>query len=589
MAFQLSPGVVVKEIDLTNVIPAVSSSIGAMVGSFSQGPVEEIVSVSSETEFVNIFGKPTISNYTAYFQAASFLQYGRTLRVVRASSGQLNAASISAKLISSVDAWENKITEADKTAAGYWAARVPGVYGNSLSVGICTASTDNVAFYGEFDGTNTIADPWDHASEFAQPPTTSPYAEKRGGANDEIHIVVVDTDGKISGEAGTVLEKFAHLSVAEDAKTTDGSTNYWYDVVGRESKYIYPMTNIISDMVEADPIEYAEDPGFLAEVKFANIAGAPLYYNSEDQVLTGGSDGDATVGSDDIVNAMELFADTELVDINLLICPVDDDEDDEKTFATKAIQIAEARKDCIAFISPPVGKTVGASTPTEDVIAYFSTLASTSYAMSDSTAVKMYDKYNDVYRWVPANGHVAGLCAYTDSAADAWWSPAGFNRGQLLGVSKIAFNPTGSQRDDLYQNRVNPIASFPGEGTILYGDKTMLARPSAFDRINVRRLFILLEKAIATAAKYQLFEFNDEFTRAQFKNMVEPFLRDVKGRRGVTDFLVVCDETNNTGQVIDTNNFVADIYIKPARSINFITLNFIATRTDVEFSEIVGQ
>ena len=201
----------------------------------------------------------------------------------------------------------------------------------------------------------------------------------------------------------------------------------------------------------------------------------------------------------------------------------------------------------------------------------------------------MYDKYNDVYRWVPSNGHVAGLCAYTDSVSEAWFSPAGLNRGNLLGVSKIAMNPTRTQRDDLYKARINPIVSFPGEGTVLYGDKTMLSRPSAFDRINVRRLFIILEKAIATASKYQLFELNDEFTRAQFRNMVEPFLRDVKGRRGVTDFLVVCDETNNTGQVIDTNGFVADIYIKPARSINFITLNFIATRTGVEFSEIVGQ
>jgi len=224
-----------------------------------------------------------------------------------------------------------------------------------------------------------------------------------------------------------------------------------------------------------------------------------------------------------------------------------------------------------------------------NVKAFADQLTSTSYGVIDSTALKVYDKYNDVYRWIPAAGHTAGLCANTDNVADAWFSPAGYTRGQLLGVTKIAVNPKQADRDTLYKARVNPITSFPGQGIVLFGDKTAQAKPSAFDRINVRRLFIVLEKAIATAAKYQLFEFNDEFTRAMFRNMVEPFLRDVKGRRGITDFAVVCDETNNTGQIIDTNQFVADIYIKPARSINFITLNFIATRTGVEFSEIIGQ
>jgi phage tail sheath protein FI len=259
------------------------------------------------------------------------------------------------------------------------------------------------------------------------------------------------------------------------------------------------------------------------------------------------------------------------------------------TLANGLFAIAAARKDCVAFVSPAITDTVGSSTPTDDVKTFADQLTSTSYGVIDSTALKVYDKYNDTYRWIGASGHMAGLCANTDNVADAWFSPAGFTRGQLLGVTKIAFNPKQADRDTLYKARINPIVAFPGQGIVLYGDKTAQAKPSAFDRINVRRLFIVLEKAVATAAKFQLFEFNDEFTRAMFRNMVEPFLRDVKGRRGITDFAVVCDETNNTGDIIDTNQFVADIYIKPARSINFITLNFIATRTGVEFSEIIGQ
>ena len=284
-----------------------------------------------------------------------------------------------------------------------------------------------------------------------------------------------------------------------------------------------------------------------------------------------------------------MFEDAETVDVNLLFAVPAANGGDDVTLANDLLSIATARKDVVAFVSPPIEDTVGTATPAADVKQFADQLTSTSYGVIDSTALKVYDKYNDVYRWIPAAGHMAGLCANTDSVADAWFSPAGFNRGQILGITKIAFNPKQADRDTLYKARINPIVSFPGQGTVLYGDKTAQAKPSAFDRINVRRLFITLEKAIATAAKYQLFEFNDEFTRAMFRNMVEPFLRDVKGRRGITDFAVVCDATNNTGEVVDTNRFVADIYIKPARSINFITLNFIATRTGVEFSEIIGQ
>ena len=242
----------------------------------------------------------------------------------------------------------------------------------------------------------------------------------------------------------------------------------------------------------------------------------------------------------------------------------------------------------MAFVSPPIEDSKDITNPGQEVTGWVEGLTSTSYASVDSSAVYVYDKYNDVYRWIGAAGHIAGLCANTDNVADAWFSPAGVNRGQLLGITKLAWNPNKAERDDLYKKRCNPLVSLPGQGTILFGDKTLLKRPSAFDRINVRRLFIVLEKAISTAAEGQLFEFNDEFTRAQFRNLVEPFLRDVKGRRGLTDFAVVCDTTNNTSQVIDANSFVADIFIKPARSINFINLNFVATRTGVDFSEISG-
>ena len=305
-----------------------------------------------------------------------------------------------------------------------------------------------------------------------------------------------------------------------------------------------------------------------------------------DSSLAGGTDDNApTVG--EIALGYDKFEDAETVDVNLLFAYPD--ANGANTISNDLIAIATARKDCMAFVSPPLEDTVGAAAPATDVIAFADTLTSSSYASCDSGALYVYDKYNDVYRYIGGAGHVAGLCANADRVADAWFSPAGVNRGQLLGVTKLAFNPTKADRDSLYKARVNPIVSMPGQGTLLFGDKTLLNRPSAFDRINVRRLFIVLEKAISTAAKAQLFEFNDEFTRAQFKNLVEPFLRDVKGRRGITDSLVICDETNNTSQVIDSNRFVADIFVKPNRSINFITLSFIATRSGVEFSEISGQ
>lgn len=558
MAFQVSPGVQVKEIDLTNVVPAVSTSIGAIAGAFQWGPVGEIRTIGSEKELVEVFGKPNAQTYKYFMPAAQFLQYGNSLRVVRAETDNLNATNDGSgvKITNESDYEATTISATVFTVAKY-----PGLLGNSLSVSFCTANA-------------TAFTSWTYRGLFDSAPGTSSYAANRGGANDEMHVVIFDEDGLWTGEAGTVLETFAFLSQASDALGDDGTNNFYAEVLNNQSRYIWFGNH--------DNATYPEMGATAANTTFTTSSGATTL------PLSGGTDDNSpTIG--ELTTAYDLFGDAETLDVNLIIGGESPAGADGVTHANNMIALAEGRKDCVVFVSPRVADTVNNATAATAVITWANLLTSSSYAVIDSTALYVYDKYNDVYRWVAASGATAGLCANTDNVADPWFSPAGLNRGQLLGVTKVAFNPKKADRDDLYKARVNPIVSFPGEGTVLFGDKTALAKPSAFDRINVRRLFITLEKSVSTASKFQLFEFNDEFTRAQFRNLVEPFLRDVKGRRGITDFLVVCDETNNTGQVIDSNQFVADIYIKPARSINFITLNFVATRTGVEFSEIVGQ
>ena len=396
-----------------------------------------------------------------------------------------------------------------------------------------------------------------------------------------MHIAVIDEDGGISGTAGTILETFEGVSQAHDAKTSTGASNYYPNVIYHQSKFIYWI----------DHIATLSDGLAKKGTTFDNTVGDAFVVSSTS--LASGTDDFAATNAE-IATAYEKFNDAENVDLSLLICGPSQTGADATgdTKATAVMDIATARKDCVAFISPARADVVGvanAITQTQNVVSFADGLPSTSYAVIDSGYKYMYDRYNDVYRFVPLNGDTAGLCARTDSIADAWFSPGGFNRGQVRGAVKLAFNPNQTQRDELYKSRVNPVVSFPGQGTVLFGDKTAQSKPSAFDRINVRRLFIVLEKAVSTAAKFQLFEFNDEFTRAQFRNLVEPFLRDVQGRRGLTDFSVVCDDTNNTGDVIDRNEFRADIFIKPARSINFIQLNFVATRSGVAFSEVAGS
>jgi phage tail sheath protein FI len=560
MAFQVSPGVQVNEIDATNVVPAVSTSIGGFAGSFNWGPVEEVITVGSENELAEIFGSPDNNTAKYFLVAASFLKYGNALKVVRVKSGHDNATSDgTGQLIKNEDDYEN----AGALTVGNWVAKYPGVLGNSIKVSMITGGISS------FSG-------WTYSSSFDGAPKTSQYALDLGKDEDthldELHIAVVDELGAISGTPGTVLETFAFVSQGSDAKNSDGTSNFYKDVINSQSQYIWWAGHDTSLSDAGETI--AANTTFTTNT--AAIEGS----------LSGGSDDNApTTG--EVAFAYDLLEDADTVDVNLLFATPD--ANGAETIAEDLISIVNARKDCMAFVSPPIEDTVGSSTPATDVKAFADGLSSTSYASVDSTALYVYDKYNDVYRWIGAAGHHAGLCANTDNVADAWFSPAGVNRGQLLGVTKLAFNPKKADRDTLYKARVNPIVSLPGQGTLLFGDKTLLSRPSAFDRINVRRLFIALEKAISTAAKAQLFEFNDEFTRAQFRNLVEPFLRDVKGRRGLTDFLVICDNTNNTSAVIDGNRFVADIFVKPNRSINFITLNFVATRSGVEFSEISGS
>ena len=668
MAFLVSPGVQVNEVDLTNVVPAVATSIGAIAGAFQKGPVSSIVNISSEEELVEIFGKPvtTGNQFETFFSAANFLKYTDSLKVVRAESAIVNAGANSGILIRDDDHYLDSFANGEGSH-GEWAARTAGTWANGIKVEICATSTayeqdlssnnlvntstsavgdtsiivddadasgfafnvgDLISFYS--DTSNTVAvddfneyqvtaintstnaltirlkdDPsgaglqtaipddskikrrWKYADLFSGPPGTSQYNTDNGkGSGDELHVVVADGTGDITGfdtdTAGNrtkaVIETFGFMSKNSSAKSPQGDSIYYPDVIFRKSQFIY----------WTDHISAGSNWGTDTTTTYTAVIPVTI------DELTGGTDDFSTTAAE-IELAYDKFKNAESEDINLVLggssSIVADTAAAQDTHVTMLVNLVEGRKDCVAFASPYRSAVVGVTTSSKqakNVEVAADLIPSSSYLVLDSGYMYMYDKYNDVYRFVPLNGSVAGLCANTDQVADAWFSPAGYTRGNVRGAIKLAFNPDKADRDVLYQSRVNPVVNFPGQGVVLFGDKTALTKPSAFDRINVRRLFLVLEKAIATAAKFQLFEFNDEFTRAQFRSLVEPFLRDVQGRRGITDFLVKCDNTNNTGEVIDRNEFVADIFIKPNRSINFITLNFVATRTGVAFSEVGG-
>ena len=560
MAFQLSPGVLVTEQDLTSVVPAVATTAGGFAGAFAWGPVGVVTTVDSENALVTRFGKPNSDTFQSFFTAANFLSYGNNLQVIRvvnqatARNAKSNAAA-TAVIIRNEDHYDASFS-AGEANVGEWAAKYPGTLGNSLKVSIADAN---------------VFSTWTYSANFDAAPGTSAYVSGLGGSHDELHIAVIDEDGLFSGTAGTVVEKFAFASKASDGKRADGTSAYYKDVVNTQSAYIYWMDHTANVTATG--------------TAWGNAANASLFANLTSNVtlsLAGGVSADAPTDGN-LTSALALFANDEKFDISLL--PLGAASATVVNYAISSI--AEVRKDVIVFASPTLANVVNnAGSEATDVVTFRESLTSSSYAVLDSGWKYQYDRYNDVYRWIPLNGDTAGLAVRTDFVADPWFSPAGFNRGQVKNVVKLAYSPSKADRDTLYKKGINPVVTFPGNGTVLFGDKTLLAKPSAFDRINVRRLFIVLEKAIATAAKFQLFEFNDPFTRAQFRNLVEPFLRDVQGRRGITDFKVVCDESNNTAQVIDTNNFVADIFIKPARAINFIQLNFIATRSGISFEEV---
>ena len=637
MPFQVSPGVNVSEIDLTTVVPAVSTTEGATVGHFRWGPVDQRILVDSEDTLVNIFNKPNANTATDFFTAANFLSYGNALYVNRVVSGANNATSGSVGAYIENEDHYNETYGTGLSTHGDWVAKYPGELGNSLKVSAChnsnawqstvstsyyaTRNSPTVTLAGDGTGSanaesqfvvgdilllgpdkqqrkvktlsgntitltsdytsNTVSNyttditrRWEFFNNFTDAPTTTNYANTVNSQGDALHVAVVDEDGLFTGTQGAVLEVYDNVSMASDAKTEQGGGNYYKDVINQASQYIWWRGHNSN----------ASKAGVRADLG-TNYPGNDLPVTNS---MVKGKDG-TTPSSAQKINGWSLFRDADQVNVSFLL-----GGDADSTLAIHLINnVAETRKDCVAVISPERADVVNNSSyegkERDDIIAYRDTLPSSSYAVMDSGWKYMYDKYNDVYRYVPLNADTAGLMVQTDLTRDPWYSPAGFNRGNVRSVIRLAYNPTKTDRDELYKKGVNPVVTFPGQGTVLFGDKTMLAKPSAFDRINVRRLFIVLEKAISTAAKFTLFEFNDDFTRAQFRNLVEPFLRDVQGRRGITDYRVVCDATNNTGEVIDRNEFVGDIYVKPNRSINFIQLNFVAVRSGVEFSEVVGQ
>lgn len=575
MAFSESPAITVREIDASGVVPAVSSSTGAFAGNFRWGPVEKATLISNEAQLASTFGTPTADNSVDFHSAAYFLKYTNALQVVRVlgdSDGYnaYNHAEAAKGLnvrIKNADAFDNAITGFDSDQHTF-IAKWPGSLGNSLRVSLCPQQGADSAFNG-----------WAYKDNFDAAPATSSYAQGVSAVNDEVHVAVVDANGAFSGTAGTVLETFPFVSLASNAKTGDGSTNYVRDVINRNSSYVWMA-------------------GFDSDYTVAN-AGTAATSGKDYQLSAGVLDaknydldsGDESTNMDvgDYITGFDQFEDKDNIQVDMLIAPQMTSRADTTTMVNDLVSIAQGtRKDCVVVASPARSDIVGGSDPVNDTVLTAATFTPSSYLVADNNYLKIYDKYNDEFIFIPANSSTAGIMAATDVNAASWFSPAGPRRGQYLGVTGISYSPNKAERDVLYRNGVNPIANIPGQGLLLFGDKTKLNRPSAFDRINVRRLFLTIERAIALAARNVMFEFNDEFTRAEFVGIVEPFLRDIKGRRGITDFRVVCDETNNTAAVIDRNEFVATVLVKPARAINFVTLNFVAVRTGVDFAEVAG-
>jgi len=632
MASQVSPGVVIRERDYSNAVVVGATAIrGAFASSFRTGPVGKIVNIGSERELIDTFGTPAEANAADWLVAAEFLRYGGQLAVVRAATGVLNATkSGTGVLIGDKDAFDAGVTSEK------FAARYAGADGNNLRVVIVdrgadwvitTASAHGLVAGGTYTddaavsyevyaapttttlhvvGTTTptpaagdTAVAWDYNSQtigstgltykaIAPRPGTSAFAAERYLSYDEVHVAVVDES------TNTVVERMTYLSKLTDAKTTEGASSYWKDYVNAYSGYVYAGAAL------TDVTTVGEDPG-AAAASYGATSAAPLalarILPTAGGALSGGED-DYAYTAGEIQSAYDEFLDTEQTNVDFVLMGGDAaNETDTISKAQAVAAIANSRKDCVAFVSPWTGTQVATSggsalTPTQQLantIAFMDNIGSSSYVVLDSGVKYTYDRFNDKYRYVGCNGDVAGLCVSTSSILDDWFSPAGLNRGGLQNVVKLAFNPNKAQRDDLYTARINPIVSLPGSGPVLFGDKTGLASPSAFDRINVRRLFLNVEKRAKSLAEGVLFEQNDSITRGAFSASMSSYLSEIQARRGVTDFLVICDESNNTPEVIDRNEFVAELYLKPTRSINYVTVTVTATRTGVSFAEVIGR
>ena len=714
-----SPGIVVREVDLTvGRVDPTSSSVGAIVAPFAQGPVDSPTIVGSEKNLLDTFGQPynTDKHYEHWLTASSYLAYGGSLQVVRADDSSIVNAKVGSATsikIKSLDHYEELGYDENPITNIVVAARNPGSWGNGLRVGIIDSRADQILTLAaansvavgmgitqaipantvvagagttslltghlkgvvtEVDGTNISVKVLEHVSAGStvtevdyQPsgayafsttgnvaihtagqstsyastsvssekdwfdqqtltttssstvkwntlsdrPGTSQYAAARGSRFDEVHVVIVDGDGGVTGNSGTILEKHLGLSKAKDAEFSLGSPSYWRKFIVNGSELVFAGSapaGIVTTGFASGTFNLETDVGWdqnAEGITFAAIG------NSNNQMSGGAnydggtsleSTGALSSGLDGLVSGYTLFENTEQYDVDfILMGSAGYGKEQAQALANKCIAVAEARKDAVAFISPYRGAALtdtsddravtvnSAETITENVISFFAPVTSSTYAVFDSGYKYMFDRFANTFRYVPLNGDIAGLCARNDANNFPWFSPAGTNRGAILNAVKLAYNPSKTQRDKLYSNRVNPVIFSPGAGIVLFGDKTGFGKASAFDRINVRRLFLFLEDAISSAAKDQLFEFNDEITRTNFVNIVEPFLRDVQAKRGIFDFVVICDETNNTAAIIDNNEFVADIFIKPARSINFIGLTFVATRTGVSFDEVIGN
>ena len=592
MAFQVSPGINVTERDLTTIVPSVATTIAGFAGSFAWGPADEVILVDSPKNYRSLFGDPYNWNAETWFTGANFLGYGRNLLVVRRCDD--NAKNAAAAEETTVYVPNDGVNLASITPNKI-IARFPGNLGNSLRVSIAGNTMSSSA---QWPVGTPASDSDSYFAYFRRSPSSTDNLVALAGTttNDQIHVLVIDDKGLFTGNPGEVLEKFEGVSLHPEAKSLDGTSTFWKNYINERSRFI----RITGSVDTYDGGTISAGGGVIDQMGLGLVSNSGYVFtwdntnhvsNASDELLAGGTGEQVTTGSYatstfDSGKGYDLFADPESVDVSLIL-----GANIHQTNEVKALKdLVQERRDCVLFLSCPIDGTKTRLTDSEktDQCVTFAntTVGSSSYVVVDSGYKKMFDPYNQVNRWVPLNGDVAGICARTDYAFDPWFSPAGLNRGQVRNTLELAFNPNQTYRDRLYPEGINPVVDLVGEGTILFGDKTNLSKPSAFDRINVRRLFIVLEKAIAAASKFSLFEFNDAFTRQQFRSLVEPFLRDVKARRGIFDFKVVCDETNNAADVVDRNEFVADIYIKPTRSINYIKLNFIATRSGVNFEEV---